>query len=130
MRSRPTLTAPRRELRCCFRLQLVEALPRRGGVLGFDREVSRRDVVRFRVRLMLRRPIGKGAVGVARSAARARLETLHLMRGLDRRAGDKSHETRPMASAAACASAGTRAFSGDLDQFDAWMETAYADYRM
>ncbi len=42
---------------------LSKHFPGRGGVLAFDRKVSRKDVVRLRDRLMLPRPIGKGAVG-------------------------------------------------------------------
>ena len=86
---------------------LSKHFPGRGGVLAFDGTVSRKDVVRLRDRLMLPRPIGKGAVGAARSAARARLETLHLTPGLDRaRGADTSLAIYPMASAVACASAG------------------------
>src|SRR5262249_61777194 len=73
---------------------LSKHFPGRGGVLAFDREVSRRDVARLRDRLMLPRPIGNGAVGLARSAAGARLETLHLMRGVDR-ARHLTHPVRP-----------------------------------
>ena len=88
---------------------LSKHFPGRGGVLALDRQVSRKDVVRLRDRFMLPRPIGKGAIGAARSAARARLETLHLTQGLDRAAPpDTSHETHSLASAAACASAGAR----------------------
>jgi hypothetical protein len=70
---------------------LSKHFPGRGGVLAFDREVSRRDVARLRDRFMLPRPIGNG---LARSAARAQLETLHLMRGLDR-ARRMTHPVRP-----------------------------------
>jgi DegT/DnrJ/EryC1/StrS aminotransferase family len=110
---------------------LSKHLPGRGGVLAFDRQVSRRDVTRLRDRLMLPRPIGTGTVGRARSSARAQLETLRLSRGLDR----VRRLARPVRPAPwrvplrvpllelACS-------SGDLGQFDAWMTTAYPDYRM
>jgi dTDP-4-amino-4,6-dideoxygalactose transaminase len=110
---------------------LSKHFPGRGGVLAVDREVSRRDVARLRDRLMLPRPKGKGAVGLARSAARAQLETLHLTRGLDR-ARHLTHPVRPApwrvplrAPRLEHARSG-----GDLGQFDAWMETGYPDYRM
>ena len=50
---------------------LSKHFPGRGGVLAVDREVSRRDVARLRDRFMLPRR-GSGAVGLARSSARAR----------------------------------------------------------
>ena len=71
---------------------------------------------------MLPRPIGNRPASQARSAAKTALETLHLMRGLDRAPPDTSRETGPMASAAARASAGACAFQR--------MQTAYPDYRM
>ena len=113
---------PDREFRRCFRLQLVEALPGRGGVLAFDGEVSRRDVARLRDRLMLPRPIGNRAVGLARSAARAALETLHLMQGLDR-ARHLTHPVRPAPWRVPLRAPRLEQArsSGDLDQFDAWM---------
>lgn len=106
-------------------------LPGRGGVLAFDPEISRRDVVRLRDRLMMPRPIGKGAVGVARSATRAPLETLHLMRGLDR-VRHLMHPARPASWRVPLRAPRLEhaRSSGDLDRFDAWMETAYPDYRM
>lgn len=110
---------------------LSKHFPGRGGVLAVDREISRRDVARLRDRFMLPRPIGNGAVGLARSSARAQLETLHLTRGLDR----ARHLTRPVRPRAwrvplrAPRLEHARS-SGDLGQFDAWMETAYPDYRM
>lgn len=103
----------------------------RGGVLAFDREVSRRDVARLRDQLMVPRPIGNQVAGLARSAARAALEGLHLKGRFDR----VRHLTHPVradpwrvplrAPQLECARS-----SGDLGQFDAWMETAYPDYRM
>src|SRR6266487_2392583 len=63
---------------------LSKHFPGRGGVLAFGRDVGRQDVARLRDRLMLPRPIGNRAAGLARSAARAPLAALHLMRGLDR----------------------------------------------
>jgi hypothetical protein len=103
----------------------------RGGVLALDQEVSRRDVTALRDRLMLPRPIGNRAVGLARSAARATLESLHLLGGLDR-ARQLAHPVRPVPWRVPLrASRLERArSSGDLGQFDAWMETAYPDYRM
>jgi dTDP-4-amino-4,6-dideoxygalactose transaminase len=110
---------------------LSKHFPGRGGVLAFDREVSRRDVARLRDRLMLPRPIGNGTVGLARSAARAPLETLHVMRGLDR-ARRLTHPVRPAPWRVPLRAPRLEhaRSSGDLGQFDAWMETAYPDYRM
>ena len=110
---------------------LSKHFPGRGGVLAIDREISRRDVVRLRDRLMLPRPTGKGAVGLARSWARAHLETLHLMGALDR--GRRlAHPVKPApwrmplrAPLLEHARSG-----GDLGQLDAWMGTGYPDYRM
>jgi hypothetical protein len=110
---------------------LSKHFPGRGGVLAFDREVRRQDVARLRDHLMLPRPIGKGAVGVARSAVRAPLETLHLTRGLDR-ARHLMHPARPAPWRVPLLAPRLEhaRSSGDLDQFDAWMQTAYPDYRM
>ena len=117
---------------------LSKHFPGRGGVLAFDGNVRRRDVARLRDRLMLPRPIGNGAVGVARLAARAPLETLHLTWGLDRvrRGLDRArHLTRPVRPAPwrvplrAPRLEHARS-TGDLGKFDAWMETGYPDYRM
>jgi hypothetical protein len=110
---------------------LSKHFPGRGGVLALDREVSRPDVVRLRDRFMLPRPIGNGAVGLARSAVRPPLETLHLMRGLDR----ARHLTNPVKARPWRVPLGAPRLeyarsSGDLGQFDGWMETAYPDYRM
>ncbi len=106
-------------------------LPGRGGVLAFGPEVSRKDIVQLRDRLMLPRPIGKGVVGVARSAARAPLETLHLMRGLDR-VRHLMHPARPAPWRVPLRASQLEhaRSSGDLSRFDGWMETAYPDYRM
>jgi hypothetical protein len=110
---------------------LSKHLPGRGGVLAFDREVSRRDVTGLRDRLMLPRPIGNRAAGLARSAAKASLERFHLVRGLDR----VRHLTHPVRSVPwrvplrAPRLEHARS-SGELDQFNVWMETAYPDYRM
>jgi hypothetical protein len=103
----------------------------RGGVLAVDREVSRRDVVQLRERLMLPRPIGNRAAGLTRSAAKAPLEALHLMRALDR-ARHLIHPVRPAPWRVPLRAAQLEhaRSSGDLDQFDVWMETAYPDYRM
>jgi hypothetical protein len=110
---------------------LSKHFPGRGGVLAIDREVSRRDVARSRDRFMLPRPVGNGAVGLALSSARAQLETLHLARGLDR----ARRLTRPVRPAPwrvplrASRLEHARS-SGDLGQYDAWMQTGYPDYRM
>ena len=110
---------------------LSKHFPGRGGVLALNREISRRDVVLLRDRLMLRRPIGKGAVRVARSAARARLETLHLTRGLDRvRRLTHPPSPAPWRVPLHAPRLEHARSSGGLGQFDAWMETAYPDYRM
>jgi len=110
---------------------LSKHFPGRGGVLAFGREVSRRDIARLRDRLTLPRPIGNGAVGLARSAARARLETLHLTRGLDR-ARHLTHPVRlaPWRVPLRASRLEHARSSGDLGQFDAWMATGYPDYRM
>jgi DegT/DnrJ/EryC1/StrS aminotransferase family len=110
---------------------LSKHVPGRGGVLGLDQKVSRRDVARLRDRLMLPRPIGNGTVGLTRSAVRTLLESLHLTRGLDR-ARRLTHPVRPAPWRVPLrAPRLERACSGgDLGQFDAWMETAYPDYRM
>jgi hypothetical protein len=130
MRSRRTLTGAHRELRGCFRLQLVEALPGRGGVLAVDREVSWRDVARLRDRFMLPRPIGNGAVGLARSR-QGPTGVFHLMRGL-RRARRLTRPVKPVPWRVPLRTPRLEhaPSSGDLGQFDAWMETAYLDYRM
>jgi hypothetical protein len=110
---------------------LSKHFPGRGGVLAFDGNVSREDVARLRDRLMLPRPAGHGAVSFARSAARARLESLHLTRGLDR-ARQLRHPVKPApwrVPLRAPQLERARA-SGDLGQFAAWMETGYPDYRM
>jgi DegT/DnrJ/EryC1/StrS aminotransferase family len=110
---------------------LSKHFPGRGGVLAFDREVSLRDVARLRDRLMLPRPMGNGTADLARSAARAPLETLHLTRGLDR-ARRLTHPVRPRQWRVPLRAPRLEQArsSGDLGQFDAWMETGYADYRM
>jgi hypothetical protein len=110
---------------------LSKHFPGRGGVLAVDAEVGRRDVARLRDRLMLPRPVGNGTVALARSAAKARLEALHLTRGLDR-ARLLASPVRPApwrVALQASRLAQARA-SGDLGQFEEWMETAYPDYRM
>ena len=110
---------------------LSKHFPGRGGVLAVDREVSRRDVARLRDRFMLPRPSGNGAVGLARSSARAQLQALHLTRGLDR-ARRPTHPVRPAPWRVPLRAPRLEhaRSSGDLGQFDAWMETAYPDYRM
>ena len=110
---------------------LSKHFPGRGGVLAFDQEVSRGDVARLRDLFMLPRPIGNGAVGFARSVARTQLEALHLTRGLDR-ARQLAHPAKPApwrVPLRAPRLEHARA-TGDLGQFNAWMETAYPDYRM
>jgi len=110
---------------------LSKHFPGRGGVLAVDQKVSRGDVAQLRDRLMLPRPIGKGTVGLARSAARPPLETLHLMRAVDR-ARSLAHPPRPRPWRVPLRAPRLEhaRSSGDLGQFDAWMETAYPDYRM
>jgi hypothetical protein len=105
--------------------------PGRGGVLALDREVSRQDVAKLRDRLMLPRPVGNGTVGLARSSARAQLETLHLTRGLDRaRRLTQSVRPAPWRVPLRASRLENARSSGDLGQFGAWMETGYPDYRM
>ena len=110
---------------------LSKHIPGRGGVLAVDGQVSGQDVARLRDRFMLPRPVGNGAVGLARATARAQLETLHLKRGLDR-ARAVTHPAKPTpwrVPLRAPRLEDARA-SGDLGRFDEWMETAYPDYRM
>jgi hypothetical protein len=110
---------------------LSKHFPGRGGVLALDPKVSRGEVTRLRDRLMLPRPIGNGAVGLARSAARPRLESLHLMWGLDRaRQLTRPVRPRPWRVPLRASQLEHARSSGDLGQFDAWMETGYSDYRM
>jgi len=110
---------------------LSKHLPGRGGVLAVDQEVSRRDVARLRDQLMLPRPFGNGTVGLARSSARAQLEALHLTRGLDRaRRLTRPVRTAPWRVPLRAPRLEQARSSGDLGQFDGWMETAYPDYRM
>jgi hypothetical protein len=105
--------------------------PGRGGVVAFDREVSRPDVARLRDQLMLPRPIGNGTVGLARSAARQVLETLGLMRGLDRvRRLTHPVKLEPWRVPLRGSRLQDARASRDLGQFDAWMQTGYPDYRM
>jgi DegT/DnrJ/EryC1/StrS aminotransferase family protein len=105
--------------------------PGRGGVLAFDGEVSRRDVTQLRDRLMVQRPIGNGTVGLARTTARQSLQTLGLMRGVDR-ARRLIHPVRPepWRVPLRAPSLERARSSGDLGQFDVWMQTGYPDYRM
>ena len=110
---------------------LSKHFPGRGGVLALDGKVDRKDVVRLRDQLMLPRPIGKGAVDTARSAVRAWLETLHLTEGLDRARRRRHPPTiRPWRVPLREALLERACSSGDLGQFDVWMQTAYPDYRM
>ena len=110
---------------------LSKHFPGRGGVLALGPEVSRQDVARLRDRLMLPRPIGNRAAGLARSASRASLERLHLKRGLDR-VRHLTHPVRPVPWRVPLRAPRLEhaRSSGDLDQFNAWMGTAYPDYRM
>jgi hypothetical protein len=110
---------------------LSKSFPGQGGVLAVDGGVSRRDVAGLRDRFMLPRPVGNGAVRLARSSARAQLETLHLARGLDR-ARRLTHPVRPAPWRVPLRAPQLEQArsSGDLGQFGAWMETGYPDYRM
>jgi hypothetical protein len=110
---------------------LSKHIPGRGGVLAIDGRVCAQGVARLRDRMMLPRPRGNGAVDLARTTARAQLETLHLKQGLDR-ARALTHPVRPTpwrVPLRAPRLERARA-SGDLGHFDEWMETAYPDYRM
>jgi DegT/DnrJ/EryC1/StrS aminotransferase family len=105
--------------------------PGRGGIVAFDGGISRGDVARLRDRLMLPRPAGSGGTDLARSAARARLETLHLTRVLDH-ARHLTHPVRhaPWRVPLRAPLLEQARSSGDLGQFGAWMQTGYPDYRM
>jgi hypothetical protein len=110
---------------------LSKHFPGRGGILAFDGGVSRRDVARLRDRFMLPRPVANRAAGLARSAASAPLEALHLKQGLDRmRRLARPAGHAPWRVPLRAARLQRARSSGDLDQFDPWMETAYPDYRM
>jgi DegT/DnrJ/EryC1/StrS aminotransferase family len=110
---------------------LSKHMPGRGGVLALDAEVSRLDVTLLRDRLMLPRPAGYGAVGSARSAARALLEPLHLMAGLDRvRRLINPVKPAPWRVPLRASRLEHACSGGDLGQFDPWMKIAYPDYRM
>jgi len=110
---------------------LSKHFPGRGGILALDQEVSRSEVVGLRDRLMLPRPNGLGVARAVRSSARKRLESLHLAAALDR-ARRLRHPPRPHAWRVPMRASQLQnaCSSGDLDQFAAWMETAYPDYRM
>jgi dTDP-4-amino-4,6-dideoxygalactose transaminase len=106
-------------------------IPGRGGLLAVDGQVSREDVLRWRNRLMVPRPIGNGTVALARSSARAQMESLHLARGLDRvRRLSRPVRPVPWRVSLRVPLLEHAHSSGDLSQFDAWMKTAYPDYRM
>jgi hypothetical protein len=110
---------------------LSKHFPGRGGVLAFGQAISRGDVARQRDQLMLPRPIGHGTVGLARSTARRLLGTLGLMRGLER-ARRLTHPVtaHPWRVPLRATRLEQARASGDLGQFDAWMQTGYPDYRM
>jgi hypothetical protein len=75
--------------------------------------------------------VGNGAVSLARSSARAQLQALHLAEGLDR-ARRLAHRVKPAPWRVPLRAPRLERArsSGDLGQFDAWMETGYPDYRM
>ena len=110
---------------------LSKHFPGRGGVLALDGKVDRKDVVRLRDQLMLPRPLGNGLVDTARSEVGVWLKTLHLTEGLDRARRRRHPPTfRPWRVPLREAQLERACSSGDLGQFDVWMETAYPDYRM
>jgi hypothetical protein len=105
--------------------------PGRGGVLSFGREVSRQDAARLRDQFTLPRPAGNGTAGLTRSAARQLLETLRLMRGVDYARRLRHPVTSaPWRVPLRAPRLEDARSSGDLGQFDAWMQTGYPDYRM
>ena len=110
---------------------LSKHFPGRGGVLALAPEVSRINVVRLRDRLMLPRPIGRGALDDARGVVRAWLESLHLTEALDRgRRRRHPPVQRPWRVPLRAAELEYAVAGGDLDQFAAWMETGVRHYRM
>jgi hypothetical protein len=110
---------------------LSKHFPGRGGVLALGHEVSRQDVTQLRDRFMMPRPTGGQVAGLARSAAKAPLEALHLMGGLDRaRRLIRPPTAAPWRVPLRAARLERARSSGELDQFGVWMETAYPDYRM
>ena len=110
---------------------LSKHFPGRGGVLAVDGEARGRDIARLRDRFMLPRPMGNGALGAARSSVRAQLETLHLAGRLDRaRRMARSVKPGPWRVPLRAPRLEQARASGDLGRFDAWMGTAYPDYRM
>ena len=111
---------------------LSKHFPGRGGVLRWDHEISRPESARlqaicscYRDRWAAERPTS------CDPPLRTTLDTTPPHgNGGSRAPGGTAGQTQPVASAAASAAAEARRASGDLDQFDPWMETAYPDYRM
>ena len=110
---------------------LSKHFPGRGGVVSLDGEARRAEAARLRDELMVEKPLGRRAVGAARSVARTSLEALRL-RGAFERARRARHPIQHVPWRVPLrAHQLDRACSGDdLGGFDGWMETAYPDYRM
>ena len=103
----------------------------RGGVLALDPKISRSEVVRRRDRIMVPRPIGRGAVGAGRSDVRELLKAVHLDRLLDdARRLVRPPTARPWRVPLQASRLQDILSNEDLDQFGPWMETGLPDYRM
>jgi hypothetical protein len=110
---------------------LSKHFPGRGGVLSLGRDISRADVARLQRELMARKPLGRQVVDHARTAARASLDALHLRRAVQR-GRQAMRPVEPVAWRVPLRAPQLKLAlaANDLGQFDQWMQTAYADYRM
>jgi dTDP-4-amino-4,6-dideoxygalactose transaminase len=110
---------------------LSKHIPGRGGVLALEEGLDRRQVERLRNELTLPISATRRALRVVRPAAKSSLEALHLLRAVDR-ARRLMRPVRPRAWRVPLRAPQLEeaVSSNDLGAFDAWMETAYADYRM
>ena len=110
---------------------LSKHFPGRGGVLSLGRDISRADVARLQRELMAPKPLGRQVVDHARAAARASLDALHLRRVVQR-ARQAMRPVGPVAWRVPLRAPQLKLAlaANDLGQFDQWMQTAYADYRM
>jgi DegT/DnrJ/EryC1/StrS aminotransferase family protein len=110
---------------------LSKHIPGRGGVLSLEAGLDRRQAERLRNELTLPISPTRRALRLVRPAAKSSLEALHLMRAVDR-ARRLMRPIRPVAWRVPLRAPRLEeaVSSNDLGAFDAWMETAYADYRM
>lgn len=110
---------------------LSKHIPGRGGVLALEEGLDRRQVERLRNELTLPISATRRALRVVRPTAKASLEALHLLRTVER-ARRVVLPVRPRAWRVPLRAPQLEeaVSSNDLGAFDAWMETAYPDYRM